>query len=106
MKKATSFTNESTILQIMDTFNPSPFDRPKTSRKIANPSPEQYFSYVQPSPKMKPEEDDTNVLPIHDSDQSLNLSKKFSENAGLVGSNERRRLITLACFLFGASVDA
>ena len=51
-------------------------ERPKTSRGVANPSPDEYFAYVNPSPRSKPSFESDRIL--------IHVEKERSEQAAFL----------------------
>ncbi len=89
--KLLEMDEQSSIIQIS-----CDIERPKTSRRIAHPTPEQFTNYIIPSPCQK--ENQKHVL---------NLEDKFSRpNSSSGRRTEEKELVALGCWLFGSGVFA
>ena len=70
------------------------FDRPKTSRGVANPSPEEFVSYIVPSP-------------FQDSkSHTLRLDNSPGKRTITDTKDPSRVAVALGCWLFGSGMHA
>ena len=76
------------------------FERPKTSRKKASPSPAEYVDYIQPSPnKTISNPSQKEAIKVIQFDDSISTSDE-ADNRILAEDRER-----LACWLFAAALN-
>jgi hypothetical protein len=81
--------------------------RPKTSRGCSNPSPDQFTSYVIPSPPLKRQEkvEDLAVWPVNPPDENnteVEVQKDSSTSKNNFVSLLQERDVFLGCWLFGS----
>ena len=89
-------------------FAPRQPDRPTTSRGKRKPSPEEYASYIIPSPQKDEDDDDIKVLSFNkDDDAPFEVMKKFNfldDDSEPNESPNNDQVVALGCWLFGGAL--